>query len=290
MRFHFVNLRRYWYLISLLVIIPGIVSLATRGLNLGIDFTGGNLIEVRFNKPAAVQEVRAVLRGHGLERVPIQKAGEGVFIIRTPFLSEEQSGKLIGDLQEKVGKLTVLRNEAVGPVIGRELTLRAIGALALASVLMIFYIWWRFEFKQGLAAVAALLHDVLVVVGIFSLFQIQVNSPFVAAVLTIIGYSINDTIVIFDRIRENFHGAKKGEKLEDIVNTSIWQTLARSINTVLAVLFILLALYFIGGTTIRDFVLALLIGVTSGCYSSIFNASPLWVDLKRLEARKAAGA
>lgn len=290
MRFHFINLRRYWYILSLLIIIPGIISLATRGLNLGIDFTGGNLIEIRFARPASVQEVRAVLRGHGLERSPIQKSGETMFIIRTPFLNEEQSTKLIDDLRSKVGPLTVLRNEAVGPVIGRELTVRAIGALAVASVLMILYIWWRFEFLQGIAAVTALLHDVLVTVGIFSLFQVEVNSPFVAAVLTIIGYSINDTIVIFDRIRENLRGAKKGEKVEDIVNVSIWQTLARSINTVLALLFMLVALYFLGGTTIREFVLALLIGVTSGCYSSIFNASPLWVDLKRLEGKRAAGA
>ncbi|MGQ9712572.1 MAG: protein translocase subunit SecF [Desulfotomaculales bacterium] len=289
MRFHFINLRRYWYLLSLLIIIPGVISLATRGLNLGIDFTGGNLMEVHFERPTGIQEVRAVLRGHGLERTPIQKAGPDTFIIRTPVLTEEQSSKLINDLQQDVGKLTVLRNEAVGPVIGRELTIRAIVALAVASVLMILYIWWRFEFKQGIAAVTALLHDVLVTVGIFSLLQVEVNSPFVAAVLTIIGYSINDTIVIFDRIRENLHGAKKGERLEDIVNNSIWQTLARSINTVLTVLFMLVALYFLGGTTIRDFVLAMLIGITSGAYSSIFNASPLWVDLKRLEGKQRVG-
>jgi len=262
MRFHFINLRRYWYLLSLLIIIPGVISLLTRGLNLGIDFTGGNLMEVRFEKPAVIHEVRAVLRGHGLERVPIQQSGPGTFIIRTPFLSEDASGKLIEDLRSKIGELTVLRNEAVGPVIGRELMLRAIAALAVASVLMILYIWWRFEFRQGIAAVTAVLHDVLVTVGIFSLFQIEVNSPFVAAVLTVIGYSINDTIVIFDRIRENLRAAKQGEKIEDIVNASIWQTLARSINTVLTVLFMLVALYFLGGTTIRDFVLAMFSGVS----------------------------
>jgi len=289
MRFHFINLRRYWYLLSLLIIIPGVISLATRGLNLGIDFTGGNLMEVRFEQRTSIQDVRGVLHKHGLARTPIQKSGPDTFIIRTPVLTEEQSGKLIDDLQRDIGQLTVLRNEAVGPVIGRELTLRAIAALAVASVLMILYIWWRFEFKQGIAAVTALLHDVLVTVGIFSLLQIEVNSPFVAAVLTVIGYSINDTIVIFDRIRENLHGAKKGERLEDVVNISIWQTLARSINTVLTVLFMLLALYFLGGTTIRDFVLAMLIGITSGAYSSIFNASPLWVDLKRLEGKQKVG-
>ncbi|MCL6561105.1 MAG: protein translocase subunit SecF, partial [Firmicutes bacterium] len=144
------------------------------------------------------------------------------------------------------------------------------------------YITIRFEFKQGVAAVVALLHDALVVLGVFSLFQIEIDSAFVAAVLTILGYSINDTIIIFDRIRENIKLKKVTGPLEDVINTSLWQTMARSINTVLAVLFVLLALYFLGGSTIKNFTLALLVGVTSGAYSSICNASPIWYDLKQL--------
>ena len=153
---------------------------------------------------------------------------------------------------------------------------------------MLIYITYRFEFKQGVAAIIAILHDALVVLGIFSILQLEVDSAFVAAILTIIGYSINDTIIIFDRIRENLKTRRKGETLEDLVNTSLWQTLARSINTVLTVMFVLLALYFLGGTTIKNFVLAMLIGVVSGAYSSIFNASPVWVDLKLREKRKHA--
>ena len=155
---------------------------------------------------------------------------------------------------------------------------------------MVIYITFRFEFKQGIAAILALLHDTLLVIGIFSLFRIEVDSAFIAAILTIIGYSINDTIVIFDRIRENLRMRKKGQSLEDLVNLSIWQTLARSINTVLTVMFVLLALYFLGGATVKTFVLAMIIGVASGAYSSIFNASPIWVDLRLMDKKGNAKA
>lgn len=281
--FDFIGRRKYWYILSLLVIIPGIISLFTQGLNLGIDFTGGNLMEFRFQKDVTVDQIRNVLRDFGLEKSPIQTSGERGAIIRTRVLSEEENGKVIAALREKLGGLEVLRNEKVGPVIGKELTRNALLALGIASVLMLIYISVRFEFKQGVAAVIALLHDALVTLGIFSLFQVEVDSSFVAAILTILGYSINDTIIIFDRIRENIRGPHKGEPLADVINASLIQTLARSINTVLAVLFILLALYFFGGATIKTLILALLVGITSGAYSSIFVASPLWFDFKRME-------
>lgn len=285
MPFHFIKLRRYWYILSLLIIIPGIISLFFRGLNFGIDFTSGSILEVRFKENVTVQEVRGALKDLGLEKSSIQASGGEDFIIRTKELSQEEESRLIRILKDKAGELNVLRSDRVGPVIGRELTQKAILALVIASALMLVYITIRFEFKQGIAAIVALLHDGLVVTGIFSLFQFEVDSAFIAAILTILGYSINDTIVIFDRIRENLRLQKKGESLEDIVNVSLWQTLARSINTVLTVIFVLLALYFLGGSTIRNFVLAMLIGVSSGAYSSIFNASPLWVDLKLIERR-----
>jgi preprotein translocase subunit SecF len=282
--FHFIKHRKIWYIISLLVIVPGLVSLVLQGLNLGIDFTGGNLVEVRMSRDVAIQQVRDVVEdlGYGASR-NVQKSGQDIYLIRTRELTEEESAKLIAALEDKLGQMVLLRNERVGPVIGRELTTKAILALVIASALMLVYITFRFEFKQGVAAVLALLHDTLVVIGIFSIFQIEVDSAFVAAILTIIGYSINDTIIIFDRIRENLKMRKKGETLEDLVNISLWQTLTRSINTVLTVVFVLVALFFLGGTTIKSFVLAMLIGVTSGAYSSIFNASPIWVDLKLLE-------
>ncbi|MEW6457830.1 MAG: protein translocase subunit SecF [Bacillota bacterium] len=290
--FHFVRQRKYWYLISLLIIVPGIISLLFRGLNLGIDFTGGSLVEVQFQKEVSVQEVRAVLTGHGLERSVIQLSGDRQVLIRTGVITETQNQTMIESLGKEVGTLTVLRNEAVGPVIGKELAQRAILALLAAAVAIVVYISWRFEFKQGLAAIVALLHDALITIGIFSLFSIQVDSAFVAAILTILGYSINATIVIFDRIRENAKSAKKTETLEDVTNRSLWETLARSINTSVTVMFMLLALFFLGGATLKAFVLALMIGVVSGTWSSIFIAGPVWLDLrKRLpRSKRPAGA
>jgi preprotein translocase subunit SecF len=287
---HFIKLRKIWYLISLVIIIPGLISLFTNGLNLGIDFTGGNILEVRFERPVAIEKVRQVMASLGIETSrSIQKSGqEGkkvTYLIRTKALSQEESTRL----QKALGKLsqmTVLRNEYVGPIIGRELTRNALLALIGAAILMIIYITIRFEFKQGIAAVIALLHDVLVVTGIFSLFQIEIDSTFIAAILTIVGYSINDTIVIFDRIRENLKVRKKGEELADTINFSLWQTLTRSINTILTIIFVLVALYLLGGSTLRVFVLTLLIGIVCGAYSSICNASPVWFDLKRLEKKE----
>lgn len=285
MPFHFIKLRKIWYTISVLIILPGIVSLFLQGLNMGIDFSGGSLLDLRFNQPTTIEQVRGVLNEFGLEGATIQQSGENDYLIRTKELTEEENTCVVKELGDKLGGVTVQRSERVGPVIGKELIYKAFQALAVASVLIVIYVAWRFEFKQGIAAIIAVLHDVLVVLGVFSIFRIEVDSAFVAAVLTIIGYSIMDTIVIFDRIRENSFNKKKGEALEDIINKSLWQTMARSLNTVLAVLFVLVALLLLGGTTMRSLVLALLVGVLSGAYSSICNASPLWYDFKRMEGR-----
>ncbi|ACV62010.1 protein-export membrane protein SecF [Desulfofarcimen acetoxidans DSM 771] len=290
MLFEIVRRRKIWYVISLLVLIPGLISLFVQGLNLGIDFTGGNIFEVRFNKQVTVNELRNALSEYELQDSVIQQSGGNDYIIRTKELSLAESGKVVSGLKSKLGELTVMKNDQVGPTIGKELTRNALLALLVAFMLMLGYISWRFEFKQGVAALLALIHDVFVVTGIFSLFQLEVDSYFVAAILTIIGYSINDTIVIFDRIRENMLSRKKGQSLEELVNSSLWQTMARSINTVMTVIFVLLALFFLGGSTIKIFVLALLIGVFSGCYSSIFNASQIWVDLKLMEGNKKKAA
>lgn len=285
MSLHFIRLRKIWYAISLVIILPGLISLVFQGLNKGIDFTGGNLIELSYAKPVAVEMIRGAIASQKLEASrTVQKIGETGYLIRTPHLTQDQNANLLGALG-KLGESTILRNESVGPTIGRELTMKALISLLIAAVLMIIYITIRFEFKQGLAAIIALLHDVLLVTGIFSLFRIEIDSAFVAAILTIIGYSINDTIIIFDRIRENMRKRQKGESIEDVVNRGIWQTLTRSINTVLTVTFVLVAMYILGGSTIKTFVLAMLIGVVSGAYSSICNASPLWVDFKLLEKK-----
>ena len=273
--------RKWFYLFSLLLIIPGLVSLfwPGRGLNKGIDFTGGSLLRIRFEQPVEIQQVRGVLDKLHLGESSIQKSGDREFFIRTRMLTQEDSDQVVARLQKDIGKVKILSNESVGPAIGKELTMKAVLSILIASVLMLAYISFRFEFSFGVGAIAALLHDVLLVLGIFSLFRLQVDGAFVAAVLTILGYSINDTIVVFDRIRENL-GFKKKADLAETINKSILQTLNRSINTVLTVVFVLLALLVFGGETIRLFSLALLVGVISGCYSSIFIASPIYYDLK----------
>ncbi|OPY58135.1 MAG: preprotein translocase subunit SecF [Pelotomaculum sp. PtaU1.Bin035] len=283
MPFHFIKLRKIWYAISILVILPGVISLFLHGLNMGIDFSGGSLLDLKFQQPTAVEQVRSVFSEFGLEGATIQRSNETDFLIRTRELNEDESMKVIQELDSKLGGVTVQRNERVGAVIGKELIMKAFQALLIASVLIVIYIAWRFEFKQGIAAIIAVLHDCLVVLGIFSIFRLEVDSSFVAAILTIVGYSIMDTIVIFDRVRENMLLKQKGEALEDVINKSLWQTLARSINTVLAILFVLVALLVLGGATTHNLVIALIVGVISGAFSSICSASPLWFDFKRLE-------
>ena len=287
----YIGKRKIWYTISLLILIPGILSLFIQGLNKGIDFTGGSLLEIRFEKPVSTDSVRQVIAGFGLPNAIVQDAGDNQFLIRTPELNEEQNSKLLSDFQEKIGKTQILRNEKVGGVIGKELTRNAVLAIIISAVLMVIYITVRFQFYFGLAAILALLHDALVVLGIFSLFQIEIDSTFVAALLTLLGYSINDTIVVFDRIRENLN-MKKKEALAPLVNKSISQVLVRSINTVLTVILALVALLIFGGETTKVFAFTLLIGTVLGTASSIFVASPLWVDLSRFfgKGRSAANA
>jgi len=295
-KFDIIGKRYWWFLLSALIVIPGLISMAVQGFNLGIDFTGGTLLDLRFARPVTVAEVRETLKDYHLENSTIQLAASGqvesspnVFI-RTPVLSEEERRTVLSGMEQKLGAFDVLRIEKVGAVIGSELTRQAILALVLSWVLMIVYITYRFEFKFAISGIAALVHDILIVLGVFSLLRKEIDASFVAALLTIVGYSINDTIVIFDRIRENLKTHRKNESFTDLVNKSIWQTMTRSIYTVLTVLFATAALYFFGGETTKNFSLALLIGFTSGAYSSIFNASPIWVTLKEYADRKRIAA
>lgn len=292
MKFDIIGRRYWWFALSLLIIIPGLISIAVQGFNLGIDFTGGNLIDVRFAQPVTVAQVRDVLNDYGLGNSVIQLAGTNqadkstdVFM-RTKVLSEEQRLAVMAGLQQKLGNYDVLRAEKVGAVIGSELTRQAVIAVVVSWLLMIVYITFRFEYKFAVSGILAIVHDILVVIGMFSLMRREIDASFVAALLTIAGYSINDTIVIFDRIRENLRSWKKSEDLAAMVDRSIWQTMTRSIYTVLTVLFATASLYFFGGETTRNFSLALLIGFTSGCYSSIFNASPIWVTWREITDRR----
>jgi len=285
----FIGKRKIWYLLSLLIIIPGLFSLAMQGLNLGIDFAGGNLVQVQFEKEVTTEQVRNGLEKINLQDSVIQPSEDSTFIIKTKVMEQSEQDNMVATLEKEIGEMDILRSEKVGPTVGKELRKAGLLALAIAIVLMIIYITIRFEFKFALAAIGALLHDILVTVGIFSLLQIEIDSAFIAAVLTIFGYSINDTIVIFDRIRENMKKSKK-INLPVLVNNSIKQTLARSINTVLTTLVVLFALFFLGGETTKTFILALLIGVTSGAYSSIFTASPLWFEFRTFGKSKSVKA
>jgi preprotein translocase subunit SecF len=263
-----------------------------QGFNLGIDFTGGTLLDMKFAQPVSVGQVREALQTVNLEQSVIQLAtseqadkSQNV-LIRTRILTDPERRTAVETLQSKLGQADVLRNEHVGATIGSELARNAIYALLASMVMMIIYITYRFEFKFAISGIAALVHDVLVVTGFFSIFQIEVDGTFVAALLTIIGYSINDTIVIFDRIRENLKTQRKEESLDDLVDRSIWQTMTRSIYTVLTVLFTTLSLYVFGGESTKNFALAMLVGIASGSYSTLFNASPLWVAWRKYEQRQ----
>lgn len=289
MRFHFdfMGARKFFYIFSAVVIIASLVSFALFGFNYGLDFSGGNLFQIKFdNKAVDSQQVRNVLGQFSLENSSIQTGGDGSFTIKMVDIDQSKQEQILKSFTDKLGKYDLLRSEKVGPVIGSELRRAALLALALASVLQIIYITFRFDFKMGLAAVLALMHDVIVQVGFFAIFRFEVDSAFIAAVLTVVGYSINDTIVIFDRIRENVRNRKRGEDLAVTIDNSINQTLTRSINTVLTVIFVLVALLVLGGETTKTLSLALLVGVTCGCYSSICVASPLWYDMKPEEHKR----
>ena len=294
-RFDILKRSKLWFAISLLIIIPGIFCMFTKGFNFGIDFTGGTIIEMEFQQEGTLPQVRDVLRGYNLDNATIQLSGDASNVeaskdvmIRTMDLEENERKAVMASLKDEIGDYTVLREEKVGATIGGELITDALMATVISWILIILYVSYRFEWRFGVAAILTLIHDVLIVLSVFSFLQKQVDSSFVAAILTIIGYSINDTIVIFDRIRENqrLH-FKRGGDLNELANRSIYQTLTRSLYTVFTVLFTTFALYFFGGDTTKDFSFALLIGFFSGSYSSIFVASPLWVVLKnRFPAKK----
>lgn len=285
--------RKVWFAIFSVVIVIGLVSMFTRGFNLGIDFTGGTLLELKFNKQITIESVRDVLKNYNLENSIIQLAEnqdksveENVVFIRTSILDDASRIKIMDDLAN-VSNFEVLRVEQVGAVIGGEITQQAITAILVSWLLMIAYITWRFEFKFAIAAILALLQNVLVVLSFFSIFHIEIDASFVAALLTVVGFSINDTIVIFDRLRENLRFHKRADGLEALVNKSVRQTLTRSIYTVLTVLFVTVSLYIFGGDTTKNFSLALLVGFACGFFTSVFCSGSFWIELNNLKGAKA---
>lgn len=285
-----VGRRRWFYLISALVVAPGVVSLALFGLPLAIDFTGGAIWELEFDEagiPPA--EIKAVYDARGLIDTLVQTSGENIFLIRSKVIGSAAKAEIQDELRAEFGAFTELRFEEVGPSVGVEVQQRAALAVGTAALAILLYISIAFRkvanpVRFGTCAILAMIHDVAVVLGLASilggLVGFEADALFLTAVLTVIGYSVHDSIVVFDRIRENM-SRRVGEPIESVVNHSIFQTLDRSINTQLTVVFTLFALLLFGGVTIRFFVLVLLIGVVSGTYSSIFNASPLLVDWER---------
>ncbi|RJP52053.1 MAG: protein translocase subunit SecF [Anaerolineaceae bacterium] len=296
--------KRYWYFaLSLLVILPGMVLIALNGLPLSIDFTGGSILEVRFaGETPAPADVVAVYESLGVKDAQVQTTGTGTVQIRSSFLSEASGEEDTGEtatstavqaaLREEFGELTVERFDSVGPSIGRQVTQRAALAVAIAALAVVFYITYTFRglehaFRYGVIAIVAMIHDVAVVMSITALggqfWGWQVDALFLTALLTVIGFSVQDKIVVFDRIRENSNVYRR-LPYETLANHSIIQTLQRSINTqLMTVEFMLLALALFGGITLREFAVILLIGLFSGTYSSIFIAAPILVVWEKQE-------
>lgn len=283
--FDIIGKRKIWYLIVAALILPGLILMMVSGLNLGIDFTGGNIIQISLSEPAQTEEIRAVVEKHVTQSPSIQASQDNVFIIRTEAMSEADSEALVSELSAVFKGVEVLSDEAIGPVIGEELSRNAMIALLIAMLLMLVYIAFRFKFNFAIGAVLALVTDVLVTLSFVSLLRIEIDSSFIAAILTIVGYSINNTIVIFDRVRENMRIMSK-EDLATQVNVSIKQTLTRSINTVIAILLLLISLFVFGGETTKDFVLIIIIGTVQGLFSSVCLAGSFLYEITRFYGKK----
>ena len=284
--FSIVKNYKIFFSITIIFLLIGFGSIVTRGFNLGIDFTGGSIVDLTFENPVSVAQVRDVLKEHDMGNSIIQlensdgKTEANSVLIRTGVVEDTELRATMSDLQSTLGNYQIQRVEQVGATIGSELVQQAAMAIVLSWVLMIAYITFRFEFKFAIAAIIALIIDILVVLSYFSLFQMEMDSSFVAALLTVVGYSVNGTIVIFDRIRENLKIHRRSESLGEMIDNSIWQCMTRTIYTVATSLFAIVSIFLFGGETIHNFSFAMLIGFASGAYTSIFLAGPMWMFLK----------
>lgn len=289
-KWNFVKLAKPLIGLSILIVVVGLVILYIFKLNLGIDFSSGTRVDFQSKQSISQQKVEQVVKDSGLKADQIQINGKDNKVATVQFkddLTRAQDNKLSDNIKSKFGDTPQINT--VSPIIGQELAKNAMLALIYASIGIIIYVSLRFEWRMGLSSVLALLHDVFIIVAIFSLFRIEVDLTFIAAVLTIVGYSINDTIVTFDRVRENLQKIKvitAPEQIDDIVNRSIRQTMTRSVNTVLTVIVVVVAILFFGAPTIFNFTLALFIGLISGVFSSIFIAVPLWGMMKKRQLKK----
>lgn len=319
--------RKFFYIISAVIIIAGIIAFAIQGFNFGIDFTGGSYVQVSFyesdaeaeaakaaeaeeaiedeavdeeataeeaaeaekevsGKEIALEDLRAVVNEY-VEHTPTIQYDQTnrSYVIRTDLNDKDDVNAMLDAIESEIGSFELERNELVGPTIGNELTQKAILALAIACFLMLIYITVRFEVWFGIASIVALLHDALIVLSVFAIFQFEISSSFIAAILTVIGYSINASIVIFDRVRESMPNYKPTEKAK-MINDSISLTLARSLNTTITTVLTLLALIIFGGDTTKIFVFAMLIGILAGLYSSVCLSGSVYFDLSSKFGKK----
>jgi len=281
MHYDFMGRKYLWFAISGIVILVGLISLFTRGLNLSIDFESGNRLVTSFAQETSVDGVRDVISKAGYSDAVVQTIGEQRYQITLPAISLEEETAIVSSLDSSFG-VTEKSWKSVGPTFGRQVVNSMLWAMIIAWAIIIGYVSLRFEFKSAVATIAALLHDLLLTVGVYSVTGREVTTATVAAVLTILGYSLYDTIIVFDRIRENTPKARRGAYAE-MVNQSIWEVMARSIITTLLTLMPVVCLFIFGGETLKDFAFALIVGITSGAYSSIFMAAPLLTLWKERE-------
>ena len=282
---------KIFFAISIIFLLIGYGSMIVRGFNLGIDFTGGSIMDLKFEKEVQVAQVREVLSKHELGGAIIQlesndtaaTSAQGV-LIRTPVIADNDRTAVMQDLEKSLGKFDIRRVENVGATIGGELIQQAAIAIFLSWVLMVLYITIRFQLNFALAAIIALIVDVSVTLSWFSLLQLEIDSTFVAALLTVVGYSVNGTIVIFDRIRENLKVHRRSETVTDMIDNSIKSTLTRTIYTTITTLFAIVAIFLFGGETIHNFSFAMLVGCCSGAYTSILLAGTIWLFLQHKKA------
>ena len=293
-----IKYKNWFFALSLVVIMPGIFALFVWGLKLGIDFAGGTLWEIEFSdKEISTQTLQTFLEEENVKVTQVTKTGQQTMLVKMFTTDDEEIVKIKQNVGKNVGEYQDLRLETVGPTVSRELTQKAFAAVSLSILAILAYITWAFRkipkptssLSFGICTIIALVHDVIVVVGIFSILghflKIEIDSLFITALLTVIGFSVHDTIVVFDRIRENLIKYSEAP-FEQVVNHSLVQTLGRSLNTSLTAVFVLAALFLFGGQSIKNFVLALLIGIISGTYSSIFNAAPLLIVWQNLKNKK----
>lgn len=304
-KWNLIKYRNLWFGLSALIIGVGLYFLFTQGLNFGIDFTGGGLFTYELPPAVSLQEeikviseARTALQKAGIARSEVQLTGtagrKDQILVRTLISKTdlhpqktitEQGSKILPALEAKFPGVKESAREMVAAVVSKDLIKKALIAVFLGSFFVLLYVTVRYEFKFAVCGIVALVHDLLVLVGVFAIIQGEVNSPFVAAILTVVGYSVHDSVVIFDRIRENVK-LRKRPTFAEIANLSLLETMARSVNTTLTLEFTLVALFFLGGTTLHAFVMAMIIGVSVGAYSSIFNASQLLVVWKQREEQR----